>query len=177
MMGVLSLLVGVVLLVLGRKIFWMFVAGIGFLTTFSLVTQLTEIQQDWLVLLIALAAGAIGALLAIFLQQVAIAIAGFLAGGYIVLGLLRLLELDLPTLSWVIALVGGAIGAMLTLLLFDWALIFLSSLSGATVIVESLDLTGGLATIVLVAALLAGVFIQSALLDREQAASPAPPNH
>jgi hypothetical protein len=66
---------------------------------------------------------------------------------------------------------------MLTLLLFDWALIFLSSLSGATVIVESLDLTGGLATLVLVAALLAGVFIQSALLDREQAASPAPPNH
>jgi hypothetical protein len=168
MVLIFGLLVGILLLVLGRKIFWLFVAGIGFLTAFSLVTQLTEIQQDWLILIIALAAGAVGALLAIFMQQVAIAVGGFLAGGYIVLGLLTLLELNLPSLSWVIALVGGALGAILTLLLFDWALIFLSSLSGATVIVQSLELTGNLATIVLIVALLAGVFIQSALLDREQ---------
>ena len=171
-MLILGLLVGIVLLVLGRKIFWLFVAGIGFVSAFTLVTQLTEIQQDWLVIVIALAAGAAGALLAIFLQQVAVAVAGFLAGGYIVLGLLNILELSLPTLSWVFALVGGAVGAIVALLLLDWALIFLSSLSGATIIVQSLELRGGLATLVLVAALLAGIFIQSALLDREQGEVP-----
>ena len=171
-MLILGLLVGIVLLVLGRKIFWLFVAGIGFVSAFTLVTQLTEIQQDWLVIVIALAAGAAGVLLDIFLQQVAVAVAGFLAGGYIVLGLLNILELSLPTLSWVFALVGGAVGAIVALLLLDWALIFLSSLSGATIIVQSLELRGGLATLVLVAALLAGIFIQSALLDREQGEVP-----
>jgi hypothetical protein len=167
-MLILSLLVGIVLLVLGRKVFWLFVAGIGYMAAFTLVTQLTEIQQEWLVIVIALAAGAVGALLAIFLQQVAVAVAGFLAGGYIVLGLLNMLELNLPTLSWVFALVGGAVGAIVALLLLDWALIFLSSLSGATIIVEALELRGLVATLVLVGAMVVGIIIQSALLDREQ---------
>lgn len=165
----LSLLVGVVLLLLGRRIYWLFVGGVGFVAAMTLVTRFANIERDWLVILIALAAGVVGAVLALLLQRVAIGIAGFLAAGYIVLSSLDLMGLRMPTVSWLLVIVGGIVGAALAVLLFDWALIFLSSLVGASMIAQSLSLRSSLTALVFLVALVIGVVFQAGLMGREPA--------
>jgi hypothetical protein len=81
------ILAGALLLVLGRKLFWLFVAVVGFATGLMLATRFFQTQPEWLQLLIGIGFGLVGALLAYFFQEIAIAVAGFLAGGYIALSL------------------------------------------------------------------------------------------
>jgi hypothetical protein len=165
----LRFLVGAALLFLGRQLYWLFVAGVGFVVTMDLVPRLAQVESTVLILIIALAAGIVGALLAVFLQKAGIALAGFLAGGYAVLALLEIGGLELATLAWVLALVGAIIGAVLTVILFDWALIILSSLTGAWMITQGLDpattLVTGVAFLVLLGI---GIAIQASLLTRTE---------
>jgi hypothetical protein len=171
-MLVLNILIGIVLLLWGRKVFWLFVAGIGFVVAMDLVTRLFVGPQAEAVTPIALVAGlvagVIGALLAIFLQRVAVGIVGFLAGGYIVLSFLEIIGAgEMTTLSWVLAFVGGIIGLVLALVLLEWALIVLSSLSGAGLIAQSAGLNRSLAVLVFVIALIVGIVVQGEMLSRE----------
>ena len=130
---VVMVLAGLAALLFGRQLFWLFVGIVGFLVGFELATRLITGQPDWIILLIALVAGLLGALLAVFLQYVAVAVAGFLAGGYALFTLLRTLDLmpDMEWARWGLLIVGGIIGAALILLLYDWALIVLSAGTGA----------------------------------------------
>ncbi|MBS3785141.1 MAG: hypothetical protein KGY78_11935 [Anaerolineae bacterium] len=164
------ILIGAALLLVGRQLYWLFVAGVGFSVAIDLVTRLTEIQSPLLLLAIALAAGLAGALLAVLLQRLAVAIAGFLAGGYVVMALLDLVELQAPTLAWVLALVGAILGVVLTLALFEWALIILSSLSGAGVIIQTLDLSRGATIAAFLILLVIGIAVQASQLGREEPA-------
>jgi hypothetical protein len=165
---VLRILVGAALLLLGRQLYWLFVAGVGFAVAMELVTRLAEIDSRALLLLIALAAGIVGALVAVWLQKAAIGLAGFLAGGYAVLALLDLAGMRAPVLSWFLALVGAVIGVLLTLIVFDWGLIALSSLAGAGIIVRALDLTRPVTVAVFLVLLVAGIAAQASLLAQEQ---------
>jgi hypothetical protein len=170
----LKILIGIALLLLGRKIFWLFVAGMGFVVAMDLVTRLfvgpqTEALTP-IALVVGLVAGVIGALLAIFLQRVAIGVVGFLAGGYIVLSFLEIIGIgEITALSWVLAFVGGIIGLVLALVLLEWALIMLSSLSGAGLIAQSAGLNRPLAVLVFVIALIVGIVVQGRMLSREVA--------
>jgi hypothetical protein len=164
---VLRILVGAALLLLGRQLYWLFVAGIGFAVATELVARLAQVDSTALRLLIALGAGIFGALAAVWLQKAAIGLAGFLAGGYAVLALLNLVGMQEPVVSWVLALVGAVIGVVLTLMVFDWGLITLSSLAGAGIIVRALDLTSPIAVVVFLVLLVAGIAIQASLLGQE----------
>lgn len=42
-----QLLVGVVLLLFGRRLFWLFVAACGFAVGLNLAPQLTSTQSEW----------------------------------------------------------------------------------------------------------------------------------
>ncbi|MGZ9167116.1 MAG: hypothetical protein ACXW4U_18250, partial [Anaerolineales bacterium] len=102
------------------------------------------------------------------LQRMAIAIAGFLAGGYILTALAGMLGLDAGVFVWIVYVVGGIIGVILISLLFDWALITLSSLAGASLVVQSLfpqNATGGLIFIIL---FIIGMLIQGSVLRDER---------
>src|SRR6187200_2140589 len=70
-----TIIAGVVLLFFGRRLFWLFVALIGFIAGMSLATQVLAIHEQWLLLLIAIGCGILGALIALFLQRLAIGIA------------------------------------------------------------------------------------------------------
>jgi hypothetical protein len=173
-MFLLKILIGIALLLLGRKIFWLFVAGMGFVVAMDLVTRLFVGPQAEaltpIALVVGLVAGVIGALLAIFLQRVAIGVVGFLAGGYIVLSFLEIIGIgEITALSWVLAFVGGIIGLVLALVLLEWALIMLSSLSGAGLIAQSAGLNRPLAVLVFVIALIVGIVVQGRMLSREVA--------
>src|SRR5574341_1020567 len=146
MLNVINLILGGALLVAGRKLFWLFVGAAGFVTGMQLATRFTQ-SSEGLSIILGLVIGIIFALLAIFLQRIAIAIAGFLAGGYILTGLAGMLGLDAGALGWIVYVVGGILGVILVSLLFDWALITLSSLAGASLVIQGLfpqSTTGGL---------------------------------
>jgi hypothetical protein len=165
----LRLLVGAALLFLGRRLYWLFVAGVGFVVAADLVPQLLQIETTILILIIAAIVGVIGAFLAVFLQRAAIAVAGFLAGGYVVLALLDTVGLEIALIGWIVALVGAILGAVLTVLLFDWALIVLSSLAGAGLIIRGLPLENTtIIALVFVILLALGVAVQAALLSRTE---------
>jgi len=78
-----DIVAGALLLALGRKLFWLFVAIAGFYLGFEVARTLATEQPAWLVWTIAIGAGLIGAVLAILLQRVGFAVGGFYSGGYI----------------------------------------------------------------------------------------------
>ncbi|MEO5718528.1 MAG: hypothetical protein ABIR29_08155, partial [Chthoniobacterales bacterium] len=78
---IISVVVGIALLLFGRKLFWLFVAALGFAIGLQLAPYLSQHPPLWLSLLLSLGLGLLGALLALLLQKLAIGIAGFLVGG------------------------------------------------------------------------------------------------
>lgn len=166
-MNILQLAAGVALLTLGRKLFWLFVAALGFIAAMALASQMLEIEAEWVVILIGLIAGALGAVLAITLQRVAIGVAGFLAGGYLLLSALNLLGLEPGSAAWQPFLIGGIVGAIAAFPLFEWALILVSSVAGAFVVAQSFELERIVAIALFVGSAILGASIQSALRSRE----------
>lgn len=131
-------LLGGVLLVAGRRLFWLFVAGVGFVIGLSLAPILLPNQSEGVVLVGALVFALLGAMLAQFAQKAAVSIVGFLGGGWLALGLLRTLAGDPGSLQWVAFIVGGIIGIVLLSALFEWGLVLLSALVGANLLVDAL---------------------------------------
>ena len=82
-MSSINILVGAALVFFGRRLFWLFVAGVGFVVGMMLATDWLGSDAGLLNFLIALGVGVIGALLSVFLQRMAFALAGFLSGGYL----------------------------------------------------------------------------------------------
>jgi hypothetical protein len=162
---IIRLLAGGALLVLGRKLFWLFVAAVGFAAGWAVATDLLSVEPEWLALVIAVVVGVVGALLAQFVQRLAIGLAGFLAGAFLALSLVRLLNLEAAWWGWLALVAGGIVGAILLGAAFEWALIGLSSLAGALLIVDALDLSSTMHLLVLIGLFVVGVIIQSALRD------------
>jgi uncharacterized membrane protein YsdA (DUF1294 family) len=167
-MPVVRILVGVALFTLGRRLYWLFVAGVGFVVAMALATRLLQNQPEWVILILALVAGVIGALLAVFLQRVAVGIAGFLAGGYLVLSLIEIFGLRPGELSWIPFLIGGILGAILAAALFDWALILLSSLTGASLLAQSIPVEPSIRILLFLGALVLGILVQAGMMRGEK---------
>src|SRR5437879_752879 len=110
-----GLLVGLVLLVYGRRLYWLFVAGIGFLTGLALGPRLLVGQPEWMILLVALVLALIGALLAAVAQKFVVGLIGFLAGGGSGVLLLRALNMESNALAWIVYLLLGIGGLVLGL--------------------------------------------------------------
>jgi len=167
MLSVINLILGVALLVAGRKLFWLFVGAAGFVTGLQLATQFWQ-GPELLAIVIGLVVGVIFALLAIFLQSVAIGIAGFLAGGYILTVLAGMIGLNQGAFSWIVYIIGGIIGVLLVIFLFDWAIITLSSLAGASLITQALLLPSGIGGVIFIVLVIVGVVIQASMMQREK---------
>jgi hypothetical protein len=163
---ILTAVAGLLVLLFGRQLFWLFVAIVGFAFTFELVPRFLPDQPELFVLLLAVLAGLVGAVLAIFLQYVAAGIAGFLGGAYLALILLPYLGELGPTVEWVAAIVGGVVGAILVLLLYDWALIILSAAIGASMLVQLLEVDASLRVVLWAGLALVGIIAQAIMLRR-----------
>ena len=167
-MPVVNLLVGAALLFFGRKVFWLFVAGAGFVVGLSLANRILQ-GPEWVGVIIGLGIGFLAALLAIFLQRFAIGLAGFLAGGYLALQfLVPLFHLQHGWLPWLAFIIGGIVGVILVGIFLDWALISLSALAGATLATEALNLSGGIGLVVFVVLIAMGVLYQARELRRDR---------
>ena len=167
MLSVISLILGGALLIAGRKLFWLFVGAAGFVAGMQLTTQFWQ-GPELLAIIIGLVVGVVFALLAIFLQSVAIGAAGFLAGGYILTVLAGMIGLNQGAFSWIVYIIGGIIGVLLVVFLFDWAIITLSSLAGASLITQALPLSSGISGVIFLALVIVGVVIQGSMMQRER---------
>ena len=166
--AIVGALIGAVILLFGRKLFWLCVAAVGFATGVELAPHLAHEPSPLLALAIALVLGLIGALLALFLQKVAIAVLGFLAGGKLAGAIAAAFFVQYAQYSTVIFLAGGIIGAILLLVLFDWALIVVSSLIGAHLIQSTIMLPASGSTILFIGLAIIGILIQAASLRRSE---------
>ena len=119
-----------------------------------------------LALTFAFVLGFIGALLALFLQKIAVAVAGFLAGGKLAIAVAAAFFVQSAQYYWITFLIGGIIGALLLLVLFDWALIALSSIVGAYLILNAFSLPATGTSILFIALVAIGVIVQVASMQR-----------
>lgn len=144
-MTILNLMTGVLLLLAGRRLFWLSVACIGFIAAYRYTVTAGVPGPAWITWAIPLGIGLIGAIVALVYQKVAVVLVGFMIGGLVVTDLVSLLGIHGGSFSWLIFLAGGLAGAMAMLIVFDWTLIVLSSLAGAFMIIPSmgLDRIGG----------------------------------
>ena len=163
---IISVLLGIALLLFGRKLFWLFVAALGFAVGLQLAPYLSHNPPVWLSLVLSLGLGLLGVLLALLLQKLAIGIAGFVVGGRIAVGLVAAFLANSAHYSAVTFIVGGILGAILLLALFDWALIIFSAIEGARLIAGAFHLPSTGTTILLIVLAIFGILVQAAMFRR-----------
>jgi len=161
-----ALLVGIVLLLFGRRLFWLFVGVIGFMAGWYFVLGRHGPTAGGL--LIAVLAGLVGLVLALVVQKVAVALAGFFVGAYLVANLLGWPLPPLRPTEQLVLLLAGVVAAFLALALFDLALILFSAIAGAGLILDNVHLrVGGNVRLLLLVVLAAvGAAFQARWLER-----------
>lgn len=160
-MPIFPIISGIVLLVSGRRLFWLIIAILGFVFSYQLVQDHAPNLSQEAILIIGLLLGIIGAVLAVFIQKIAIALAGFFAGAMVADYLWQWLTLtgDLYILA---IIVGGILGCLFMVVVFEWALVILTSLAGASLLVQGFGLTEqAMSGVVFLALTILGIFIQS----------------
>lgn len=146
-MGPIFVLVsGIFTLFFGRKLFWVFVAIVGFMAGFLLsdgpISYLPEGWQqynDFLALAIALFA----AILSIAVQKIGSLVAGAAAFGLLGFWLAGRYDLA-PLVQWSAAAGTAILGGILLIFIFDWTLIIASAFFGAGISVLGFDALGAL---------------------------------
>jgi len=164
--AIVGALIGIVVLFFGRKLFWLCVAAVGFAAGVEIAPHLVHEPSPLLALTLAVILGLIGVLLALFLQKVAIAVLGFLAGAELADAIASAFFVHYGQHSTIIFLVGGIVGTILLLVLFDWALIVVSSLIGAHLIQSAVVLPATGSTIVFLGLAVVGIIVQAASFQR-----------
>ena len=159
-MDIFCAVLGGALLLFGRRLYWLAIGVLGFLVGFELGEQWLVESQAWLRILIALAAGILGAVFAGFFQRVAFAVAGFFGGGYVGLAAAESFNLaSNPTL--ILFVVAGVLGAVLATLIMDWALIILTSLAGAGAVVLAFAQPPAISGLLILVLAAVGIVVQS----------------
>lgn len=167
----LALLLGAVLLVAGRRLFWALIGVAGFLAGMWLALEVLGPEPEWVRWAVGAVVGLIGIGLAKLFQKVAVGLAGFFLVGF---AALDLLERDLSygnSGDWLVFAVAGVLGAILAGWLFQIALVVLSSYLGAVLVIDSLNLPE---TALMLGVLFAvGVLVQSSLGSVQRRAAAA----
>ncbi len=156
-----NMLIGLVLVFAGRKLFWLFVACVGFASGVHFAQNIWPIHSPVPVLILAIVLGAFGAVIAIFFQKAAIVVAGFAAGGYIAMMLIDQFTGFAVQMAWLPYIIGGVIGAVILYAVFDWALILLSALTGAAICVQMLTFKAWIEIALFILLSVAGVLFQA----------------
>jgi hypothetical protein len=157
----LNILAGLAVLFFGRRLFWLFVGCVGFIVGFELANEMLLGQPAWVILVIALSVGVLGAIASVFLQRVFVVIAGFFAGGYCLFTFApTVVHSNGQIVQWTAFAVGGLLGAILAAALLDPALIILSSLAGATAVSQNIPLEPDARTVLFIVLLVLGIAVQ-----------------
>lgn len=154
------ILLGVLLLFLGRRVFWLFVGGVVFVVVMDIASRFVH-HQESTIFYVAVVVGVLAAALGYFLQKVALRVAGFVAGGFLAFTLMEQHFPQVATEWWVPALGGGVVGVVVVSFLFDWAIIILSAVIGAYVITVTLALEATNSLVTLAVLSIIGIVVQA----------------
>jgi hypothetical protein len=163
---IVGVVIGIAILFFGRRLFWLSVGAVGFAVGVEIAPLLVNEASSVLALVIALVFGVLGALLALFVQKVAITVLGFLAGGKLATAIAASFFVHYAQYSTIIFIIGGIIGAILLLAVFGWALIVVSSFIGAYLIQSAIVLPPTGSTLVFIGLAIVGIFVQAASFRR-----------
>lgn len=134
----LSLVIGICLILLGRKLYWFFIGLAGFFFAYQYIPDLLPALPDKTSLLISLAAGGISAALGVFLNKLFIFAGGFIAGAYLFLNVVQFANLEIEGLVLVGIAVGGLVGSLLLAMVMEWGLVVLTAAIGALLVLQTL---------------------------------------
>ena len=166
-MALFRLFLGIALLVMGRRLFWLFLGGVGFVFGFDFAERMVHGQSHSVILMIALFSGALGAMVAIFLQKFAVIVGGFFAGGYLLTEMLKVLDVKTGDYHWFLFIAGGLVGAFLMSVVFGWTLIILSSLIGSILILQTFHFEPQLSKVLFMCLAILGIVIQFGLIRKK----------
>lgn len=166
----LMIALGAFSLLFGRKLFWCFVAIVGFFAGLDIGTPLLVGHSTFVIILIALGVGLLGALIAVLLQRLAAGVVGFLVAAHMVKVFNA--EFNLIINEWlsIIQIALGLIGGMLLMCFFDVALIIVSSLFGSSLLVDGFGLVGTNREYAFLIFLAVGLVAQTLLYRRDRTA-------
>lgn len=159
-----ALILGIISLFFGRRLFWIFAALIGLSVGLILGAEVLQGQALLIRVIVAIAFAAICAMLALYAEKIMIILAGFFGLG--VLGYLIANLFKLPSLfHWLLFIGLGILGAVLISRYMEWAIVIISSLVGAIMVGAGL---GGFThfnflvdLLIFLGLLAAGIFFQS----------------
>lgn len=158
---VLALVLGALLLFAGRRLFWFAIGAVGFLAGFWAADRLLGLEETWLLLGVGILLGIVGAVLAVLLQRLAIALAGFLVGGgagaWVAVEVFAAPE----AAQWVAFAVVGLLAAVVAAFLFEAALIVITALLGAALVAQALPLGTLASSVVLLVLTALGIVAQA----------------
>jgi hypothetical protein len=158
--------IGVVLLLFGRRLFFLLLGAAGFLFGFSLASSGLPEALGWSPspdarLIVGLVAGILGAVLALVVQKVALVVAGLLLGGVAAWRVVGLAGLDWNGLELLLVVVGAVLGAVLIKGLFAVVLVGVSAWIGTSLILPATGLEGTPAVLAGLFLLVIGVAVQA----------------
>ncbi|AOY58625.1 MULTISPECIES: TM7S3/TM198-like domain-containing protein [Desulfococcus] len=140
MVNIPGTVVGIMILFIGRKLFWLFVGSLGLMAGLTYTERFLGPQEEYVILGIAVLIGLLFAVSAFLLKKIAVGVAGFMVGAYVTFYFLKVFGYHETQFVWLICLLGGIVGIALMAFLFDWAIIFLSSVFGAVLVIQSIAL-------------------------------------
>lgn len=168
MTALIQIAIGAILLLAGRRLFWLLAAAAGFVLGLYVTQQVLNEQSQTVMVIVPLAFAVLFAVLAVVGLRFFIGLVGFVAGGIALGRLLMAFNLapteSTPLLSVVVFIAGGIAGAFLLSRLFELGLIVLSSLFGAEILLagvrQLVELPDTLGAIPLIVLLVIGVAVQ-----------------
>jgi hypothetical protein len=156
----LKILAGAAITLFGRKLYWFTIAAVGFFAALELTSRFFDDQSAWIAIVLAILIGAVGAFLAVAVQKIAVGVAGFVLGGFLLLQVLMAFDLPIDNWKWLIFIAGGLLGMVLLSALFEWTLIMLTAIIGSILITQSSLLPEGSRLLVFLFALILGLGVQ-----------------
>lgn len=151
---------GALLLVFGRKLYWLALAGLGFAVALHLSRQYLAFETTQQEIVVGVVAGLFGGILAVVAQQLAIRFAGLVLGAWGTFYAVQLFVPDGQVLAFFLAIVGAGFGFLFAAKLFDLALVFISSAVGALLISQHLYLDPATQAVAWLVLTLAGLAFQ-----------------
>ena len=185
MFPILLIVVGVAVLVLGKRLAVMG-AAVGLLLGVGLLALFPGTSGPWVTFGVPIAlalVGFFGAAFAKGLVDIVVLVLGALAGAAIVLGVLDLFGVDAGVMRWLLAVVGGVVGLVLIRRARrggkDWGILILAGLVGALLVTRGLtqllpSLQGAIGTLIVIVLAGASIAFQGGLLGGRKAAESAP---
>jgi hypothetical protein len=162
-MNILYIVIGVILLILGRKFTWSFTAGLVFYLFMEFTAKGLFDIPDILILPIGIIMGISGGLLAAALRRITIPVAGVLAVGYL-FSLLAGVFKWFPAQPWMPYAAGGLLGLVFIVGATDWTLTVLSSMMGALMVIKGSSIGSTWMMAAFLGITLAGVVIQMLIM-------------